>query len=204
MKKAIIIILIAVVAATSVFASAVHLGFMQSMFHTSFITDVEGDRFGVEGAVGIPFFQGVFGAIDYAATGGKDDEGNPKDFDILEMFLLPSAMVNGYWKVVDGKVFGFRLGLEVDAMSILDDSGFSVVGLLGISMGLNFKFNDRFSMNLSGCLPAGVIANLIAKDAANYTVFAFTTKQDNNWDFLMIIPTIYNSFARLSFKWALN
>ena len=202
MKKTIIIILIAVTACTSIFASGLSIGVMQSWFHTSVITDYEGEHFGVEGAVGIPLLQGIAGTIDYIASGGKDKDGNPVDYNIVEMFLLPSAMVNGYWKVVDGKVFDLRLGIQGDCMSTMSKEGFSIVGLVGFSIGLDFRFNDKFSMNLSGSCPAALLLNLISEDAARYTVFAYTTKEGSNWDFLMILPTIYNSFARLSFKWS--
>ncbi|MBQ7507804.1 MAG: hypothetical protein IJT52_00570 [Spirochaetales bacterium] len=203
MKKFIIIALLAAVACTSVFASdGLSLGFSQSWFDTSLIADYQWKHFGVEGSVGLPLVQGIAGTIDYIAHDGKDEDGNPKEYNILEMFLLPSMMVNGYWKAIDGDVFDLRLGLQGDAMSIMRKDAFTVVGLAGISIGLDFQFNEKFSMNLSGSAPLALLLQPISEDVARYTVLAYSTKEEGSWDFLMILPTIYNAFARLSFKWS--
>ena len=204
MKKFIIIALLAAVACTSVFASeGLSLGVMQSWFDTSLIADYQWDHFGVEGALGIPLVQGIAGTIDYIASGGKDEDGNPVDYNVFGLFLLPSMMVNGYWKAIDGDVFDLRLGLQGDAMSIMRKDAYTIVGLVGISLGLDFQFNEKFSMNLSGSCPAFLLLQPISEDVARYTVFAYSTKEGGSWDFLMILPTIYNSFARLSFKWSI-
>ena len=95
MKKAIIIILIAVVAATSVFAADFSLGVAQNRLHTMIIGELDGEHFGVEGAVGIPLVYGILGTIDYISRGGINEEtGEKEEYDLTGLFLMPGGVVN--------------------------------------------------------------------------------------------------------------
>ena len=202
MKKAIIIILIAAVAATSVFAADFSLGVAQNRLHTMIIGELDGEHFGVEGAVGIPLVYGILGTIDYISRGGINEEtGEKEDYDLTGLFLMPGGVVNGYFKAVDTEHFQLRLGLQGDAISLMSDDHFSFVALAGVSLGLDFKFNSGFSINLTGAFP---LAAMLPEEVSKFTLFYYTTKEEDNWDFLMILPLIVNQFARLSFKWALN
>ena len=199
MKKFVIIMLIAVVAVTSVFAADFSIGIMQNYLHTMIIGDLDGDHFGVEGAVGIPLVSGIAGTIDYIKRGGiNPDTGEKEEYNIVGLFLLPAGVVNGYAKVVNTKHFEWRLGLQCDAISLIYEDHFSFVALAGIGTGLEFKFNNGFSVNLSGAFP---LAALLPEEAAKYTLFYYTTKEEDNWDFFAIIPLVVNQFARLSLKW---
>ena len=199
MKKFVIIMLIAVVAATSVFAADFKLGVAQNYLHTMVIADLDGDRFGVEGGVGIPLVSGIAGTIDYISRDGKDPEtGEKEPYDIVGLFLFPAGVVNGYFKPISTDHFELRLGLQGDAISLLDHDHFTFIALAGVSLGLDFKFNSGFSINLTGAFPVGL---LLPEEAAKYTVFYYTTKTEDNWDFLMILPLCINQFARLSLKW---
>ena len=199
MKKFVIILLIAVVAATSAFASGLSLGIMQNYLHTMIVGDLSGNHFGFEAAAGIPLVSGIAGTIDYISRGGIDEEtGEKEPYDIVGLFLFPAGVVNGYAKIVNTKHFEWRLGLQVDAISLMSDDHFSFIAVAGIGTGFEFKFNNGFSVNLSGAFP---IAALLPEEAAQYTLFYYTTKEDDNWDFLMILPLVVNQFARLSLKW---
>ena len=201
MKKFVIIMLIAVVAATTAFASGFSLGIAQNYLHTMIIGDLDISRFaGVEGAVGLPLVSGIAGTIDYISRDGIDEEtGEKEDLDLAGLFLFPAGVVNCYFKPVDTEHFELRFpGLQIDAISLMSDDHFSFVAVAGISLGLDFKFNNGFSINLTGAFP---LAALLPEEAAQYTLFYYTTKEDDNWDFLMILPLVVNQFARLSLKW---
>ena len=201
MKKFVIIMLIAVVAATSAFASGLSLGIAQNYWHTMIIGDLDINRFvGVEGAAGIPLVYGVASTIDYISRGGIDEEtGEKEDLNLAGLFLLPAGVVNCYFKPIDTEHFELRFpGLQVDAISIMSDDHISFIALAGISLGLDFKFNNGFSVNLTGAFP---LFPLLPEAVAKYTLFYYTTKEDDNWDFFAIIPLCINQFARLSLKW---
>lgn len=199
MKKFVIIMLIAVLAGSAVFAADFSVGIMQNYLHTMIIGDIDGDHFGAEGAVGIPLVSGIAGTIDYIKRGGIDpDTGEKEDYNPVGLFLLPAGVVNGYFKLVDTDHFELRTGLQVDAITLLNHDYFTFIALAGLSLGLDFKFNDGFSLNLTGALP---VAAILPEAIRQYTLFYYTTNTDNNWDFLMIIPLCINQFARLSFKW---
>lgn len=199
MKKFVIIMLIAVVAATSVFAADFSLGISQNYMHTMLAADLDGNHFGVEGAAGVPLVSGIFGTIDYIKRGGIDpDTGEKEPYNPAELFLLPAGYVNGYFKLINTEHFEWRFGLQVDAISLMDKEYFTFIALAGLSTGFDVKFNNGFSVNLSGAFP---LAAFLPEAIRPYTVFYYTTNTDNNWDFLMILPLCINQFARLSFKW---
>ncbi len=202
MKKAIVIIIVILVACMSLSAADISMGVMQNFLDTSFIVDAEFDHFGVEGAVGIPLIWGASGLISNISEGKEVKPG-----DAIAMLLLPGAMVNGYWKVIDGKVFGLRLGLQADVLGLFSENLKSIVGLWGLSLGLNFKFNERFSANLTGTLPAALPLSLLGDGAANFGAFYYQWGESNDWtDILVVIfgqllPAAASEIARLSFKW---
>ena len=201
MKKVIIFVLIALVAGASVFAMDFHLGVMQNFLDTSVIADLEFDHFGVEGSLGTPIILGVSSLIDAVASGEDVEAG-----DGISMLLMPGVMVNGYWKVIDAKHFGLRLGLQADVIGLFTDNLRSVIGLWGPSIGFNFKFNDKFSMNLTGTIPAALPLSLISEDATSFGAFGYVEGGEDLGDFFAVffgqlLPGVLSEFARLSFKW---
>ena len=199
MKKLVIVFLIVVIGCSAVFAGDLSLGFAQNFMDTYFIADYQWDRFGVEGGIGIPLVYGTAALISDLADGKDVDVG-----DGFEMVLLPAAMVNGYWKAVDGKVFDLRLGLQGDVFSIVSPEMTSVFAIWGTSVGLDFTFSDEFSINLTGTLPAVLPLNAIG--AGDAGAFIFTKDVDEIGEGLAIffgqlLPGILSEFARLSFKW---
>ena len=199
MKKLIIALLIVVVGCSAVFAGDLSLGVAQNFMETYFIADYQGDHFGVEGGVGIPLVYGTAALISNIADG--------KDVSILDgvgMVCLPSVMVNGYWKAVDTNFFDLRLGLQGDVFTILTPDLFSVFGLWGTSLGLDFTFNDRFTVNLTGTVPAALPLSIF--DAGNAGAFIYVNGADEVGDILAIIfgqmlPGVISEMARVSFKW---
>lgn len=201
MKKLVIIMLIAVLAGSAVFAADFSIGVLQNYLHTMVVADFGGDHFGVEGGVGIPLVSGIVGTIDYIKRGGIDpDTGEKEPYNPAELFLLPAGVVNGYFKIVNTEHFEWRLGLQADAISLMDKDHFTFIALAGVSTGFEIKFNGGFSVNLSGALP---LAAFLPEEVAQYTIYYYSTKTEDNWDFLMILPLCINQFARLSLKWSI-
>ena len=201
MKKLVIIMLIAVLAGSAVFAADFSIGVLQNYLHTMVVADYSGDHFGVEGGVGIPLVSGIVGTIDYIKRGGIDpDTGEKEPYNPAELFLLPAGVVNGYFKIVNTEHFEWRLGLQADAISLMDKDHFTFIALAGVSTGFEIKFNGGFSVNLSGALP---LAAFLPEEVAQYTIYYYSTKTEDNWDFLMILPLCINQFARLSLKWSI-
>ncbi len=201
MKKIIVLLLVAVIACTAAFAGNLSMGVMQNYLHTNFLVDYEGDHFGAEGAVGLPIVSGAIGVANAIAEGEELEFG-----DIAGLTLLPAAMVNGYWKPIDTKVFDLRLGLQGDVISFIDpsDKYFSVIGLLGMSIGLDFRFSENFSMNLTGAFPVALPLQAISEEAAQYTLFYYSNNPEHDhWDILLVLPLALNQFGRISFKWTL-
>lgn len=202
MKKAVVIIIVVLVACMSVSAADISMGVMQNFMDTSFIVDAQFGRFGVEGAVGIPLVWGTAGIIDSVSKGQQVTIG-----DAAAMLLLPGAMVNGYWKALDGRVIDLRIGIQADVIGLISDNLKSIVGLWGISAGLDFKFGERFSANITGTLPAALPLSLISDDAAKFGAFYYTWGSNNDpADILVIIfgqllPGALSEIARVSFKW---
>ena len=201
MKKLVIIMLIAVLAGSAVFAADFSIGVLQNYLHTMVVADFGGYHFGVEGGVGIPLVSGIVGTIDYIKRGGIDpDTGEKEPYNPAELFLLPAGVVNGYFKIVNTTHFEWRLGLQADAISLMDKDHFTFIALAGVSTGFEIKFNGGFSVNLSGALP---LAAFLPEEVAQYTIYYYSTKTEDNWDFLMILPLCINQFARLSLKWSI-
>lgn len=204
MKRITIILIVAVLAVSSVFAGGLSIGIMQNYLHTGVIADLDLGRFGVEGSVGIPLISGAFELIDYYTGDKVDDEGQPIDPpNPAEALLLPGIMANAYWKAVDSKVFDLRLGIQADAIGLSENDDFTLVGLWGLSLGLDFQFGDNFGVNLTATAPAALIASALGAEDGSFTAFYYTTKEESDWDILLILPACINQFARLSFKWSL-
>ena len=204
MKKAIVIIIVVLVACMSLSAADISMGVMQNFMDTSFIVDAEFDHFGVEGALGIPIVWGITGIVDSVNKGEQVTIG-----DAAAMLLIPGAMVNGYWKVIDGRVFGLRLGIQTDVIGIFAKDLKSILGLWGFSVGLNFKFSERFSANLTGTLPAALPLSLLGDDATKFGAFFHVWGgNDDPANILVIIfgqmlPGALSEIARVSFKWTI-
>lgn len=201
MKKVIIFVLIALLAGASVFAMDFHLGVMQNFMDTSVIADMEFNHFGVEGSLGVPLIWGTGALIEAISEGEEVDPGEG-----ASMILMPGAMVNGYWKAIDGKHFGLRLGIQADVIGLFTENLRSVIGLWGTSIGFNFKFNDKFSMNLTGTIPAALPLSLISEDAASLGFVGYVEGGEDIGDFFAVLfgqllPGVMSEFARLSFKW---
>ena len=202
MKKLVIALLIVVVGSSAAFAGDLSLGVAQNFMDTYFIADYQSGRFGVEGGVGIPLVYGTASLIGASADGEDVDFG-----DGVAMVFLPAAMVNGYWKAVDGKVFDLRLGLQGDVFSILTPDFKSVFGLWGASVGLDFTFSDRFSVNLTGTIPAALPLSVLGDDASRFGAFIFYDSTEDNPGpifaviFGQLLPGMISEMARLSFRW---
>ncbi|MBP5161774.1 MAG: hypothetical protein ILP16_02200 [Spirochaetales bacterium] len=202
MKKLIIVLLVVVLGCSAVFAGKLQLGAGLNFLDTYFIADYQGDHFGVEGGIGIPLVYGTAGLI------GAISEGKEIDFsEGAEMVLLPAAMVNGYWKAFDGKVFDFRLGLQGDVFSIFTPDFQSVFGLWGASFGFDFSFSERFSLNLTATLPAALPLSIAGDEASKFGAILFYNSENPDiGDFFAIffgqmLPGMLSEFARISLKW---
>jgi len=198
MKKFIIILVLSAVVLTSAFSAGTSLGVSVNYLNTSVIVDTESDRFGFEGAVGFPVISAILGTLDAVSNG--------EDFKFVR-FLLPGAMVNPYFKAVNGNRFQLRLGLQTDVLVFVDKDVISVAGLLGTSIAANYKFSDKFGMNLSLGIPLGLPLSLISNDAASWTLFYISSREIDKSDIAKILfgglGCAMNQFVRLSFKWAL-
>jgi len=200
MKKIILVSVMLLAVVFSAFSANTSLGVAQNYINTSVIVDTDiGGRFGFEGSVGFPVVSALFGAIDSISEG--------EEFKPLQ-FVLPGAMVNTYWKAVDGNKFQLRLGLQADVLVFLEKRSVQAAGLLGTSLGLNYKFNGKFAINFTAGCPLALPLSLISNDAASWTLFYFSSTAVDKSDILKIIfggiGCAMNQFARISFKWNLN
>ncbi len=202
MKKLIIVLLVVVLGCSAAFAGKLQLGVAQNFMDTYFVADYQGDHFGVEGGLGIPLVYGTAGLIGAIAEGKEINFGEG-----IEMVLLPAAVVNGYWKAFDGKVFDFRLGLQGDVFTIITPDFQSVFGLWGASFGFDFSFSERFSLNLTATLPAALPLSIAGEDAAKFGAALFyNSKESDIGDFFAIffgqmLPGMISEMARISLKW---
>lgn len=201
MKKLIIVLLVAAVSCSAVFAGT-QIGFSQGLCNTSFVASHEWENFGVQGDVGFPLIYSTIGAIGVIkdkASGNSDKEVNILDF------VLPGAHVGAYWKAVSGEHFGWNLGLGGSFQSYFVENKVRVFGCASITSGLTYRFNEKFSMGLDTSLPVAVILSPISKDIAQYTYFYYVQGEGKPADiFAVLFGVAYygiNELARLSFKW---
>ena len=204
MKKLIIVMIIAAIACTSVFAGSLSLGFSQGLVNTSFVASYEWDKFGVQGDVGFPLVYNTLGAISVVHDKVSGEE--EKEVSILD-FILPGAHVGAYWKAVDGNHFGWNLGLGGTFQSYFMNEKFRLFGAATINSGLRYKFNERFSIGLESSLPLAVLLTPISKDLAGHTYFLYQEGEGEVGDiFAIFFGVIYygiNDLARLTFKWTI-
>jgi hypothetical protein len=198
MKKLIIVLVLALVVLTSAFSNNTSLGVAVNYINTSVIVDTESERFGFEGSLGFPLVSAVLGTLDSVSNG--------KDFKFVEL-LLPGIMVNPYFKVIDGNRFQFRIGLQEDILVFFDKGSVSAAGLLGASLGMNYKFNEKFGMNLTAGIPVALPLSIVSEEAASWTLFYLSSKEIDKSDIAKIIfgglGCAMNQFLRISCKWAL-
>ena len=200
MKKISLVLVLLMVISVSAFSDNTSLGVAQNYIDTSLIVDHERGRFGVEGSIGLPIVHGAISIIDSIVNGSN--------FEFFQI-LLPGLMVNPYFKVVDGNKFQFRLGLQNDTLVFASkDDGVQAMGMVGVSLGFNYKFNQKFGMNLSLGCPLALPLSAISNDVAAWTVYYFSSREYTSDDIVKMIlggyGCAFNQFARLSFKWALN
>ena len=204
MKKLIIVMIIAAIACTSVFAGSLSLGFSQGLINTSFVASYEWDKFGVQGDVGLPI---VFSSLSLAgAIQEKAEKNSEKEIDFLD-FILPGAHIGAYWKAVDGNHFGWNLGLGGTIQSYFAEKKFRVFGGATLTSGISYKFNERFSIGLDSSIPIALVLYPINEDIAKYTCFMFVEGSGEPEDLAMALwgfPFyLINDLARLTFKWTI-
>jgi len=191
-------LVLSLIVLSTAFSASTSLGVSVNYLNTSVIVDTESDRFGFEGSLGFPVFSAILGTLDSVSNG--------EDFKFVK-FLLPGVMVNPYFKAVNGNKFQLRLGLQEDILVFFDKGNISAAGLLGASVGMNYKFSDKFGMNLNAGIPLALPLSLISNDAASWTLFYLSSTEMDKSDIAKILfggfGCAMNQFLRLSFKWAL-
>ena len=204
MMKLIIILIIAAVACTSVFAGNLSLGFSQGLMNTSFVANYEWENFGVQGDVGFPLVYTTLAAISAAqdkATGKEE-----REISFLD-YVLPGAHVGAYWKALDGKHLSLNVGLGGTFQSYFMKDKFRMFGAATINGGFKFKFNERFSIGLDSALPLAVLLTPISKELASHTYFLYHEGEGEVGDiFAIFFGVIYygiNDLARLTFRWTI-
>ena len=220
MKRFIIILAIAAIACTSLFAADIQLGVMQNLVNTSFLVDAEFERFGAETSVGIPVVTAAISGIEALFKGNSDSsEAIARDTSSEEteessksggFSILGGAMANVYWKAIAGEKFSLRLGIQGDMLGLFGTEGSRVFLTYGPSIGFNYKFNDRFSMNFTSAIPAALILSPFGEDVSKYGAFIFSNVTPEGEEaigeiFLALfgaIGGIGDQLARLSFKWS--
>ena len=198
MKKSILIIFLSLIVLSAAFSADTSLGVAVNYINTSVIVDTESDRFGFEGSLGFPVIHSVIGTIDSISNGG--------DFKFVSI-LLPGVMANPYFKAVNGNRFQLRLGLQADVLVFFDDDSVSAAGILGTTLGINYKFSNKFGMNLTAGLPLALPLSIFSNDAASWTLLYLSSKEVDKSDIARIIVgglgCAMNQFLRVSLKWAL-
>ena len=220
MKRFIIILAIAAIACTSLFAADIQLGVVQNLVNTSFLVDAEFERFGAETSVGIPVVTAAISGIEAMFKGNSDSsEAIARDTSSEEteessksggFSILGGAMANVYWKAYAGQKFSLRIGLQADMLGLFGTEGSRVFLTYGPSIGFNYKFNDRFSMNFTSAIPAALILSPFGEDVSKYGAFIFSNVTPEGEEaigeiFLALfgaIGGIGDQLARLSFKWS--
>ncbi len=205
MKKVIIILIVAAVACTSVFAADIQLGVMQNLLTTNLLVDAEFDNFGIEGAVGASPILLVGNGIEAVTnlTAGTEGSG---------YFNVFGATANAYWKAYKGNKFSLRLGIQTDVVGFFAGNGNKVFGTYGPSVGFNFKFNEKFGMNITGTVPAMAVLQLFGDDVAQYGAYYISdvkieSIEEGIGEFFLTLFEVLGAtgaeLARISFKWSI-
>ncbi len=203
MKRVMILAMIAVIACAALYAADLQMGVALNASNTSFLFDAEFEHAGVETSVGLPVLSGAVAAINACVNENESSE------DGSSGFAAPlGVMANVYLKPIRGERLSMRLGLQADVLGIFGPDYVWVTGYSGLSLGLNFKFNDRFSMNLTGCVPLVIMLNPVSEDVAGYTMVFYASGSGNAMsDALMDVygglATIASHVARVSCKWSI-
>jgi len=216
MKKLLVILIIAAVACTSVFATDIYLGVMQNLVNTSFIAEAEFDHFGIEGAIGVPVVPIIIGGIQSLVESGSSSVADvPKgesESSSSGFSVVTGVMANAYWKAFDGEKFDFRLGIQADVLGLLSTKGSRIMGTYGASLGFDYKFNDDFSVNFTSAIPFAFILSPFGDEVTKYTAIYYSdTKAEDLGGaigevvlaLLETIGSVGNQLARLSFKWSI-
>ncbi len=218
MKRLIVLFLIIAAACGSAFAFDLQLGVAQNLLNTSLLVDSEFKHFGIEASAGVPvaslIVSGIAAGINeaadnvsssMAARGESEESGSGSSGG----FSLPAGvMANVYVKLFTAGVFSMRLGLQVDVLGIYGSDYTWIQGYSGLSLGLNFKFSERFGMNLTGAIPLAALLSPFGEEVIDKTLFFYTSDNEKvaeNVFFAIFgsLGAVGNHIARLSFKWSL-
>lgn len=203
MKRFVIVVLILAMSVAGLCAKS-EIGVGVNLYSIGVDAALESAHFGVEAMAGLPLIQGAANAISYYAKGGVDDSGNALPEPKLTDFCLPYFVANGYWKVIDGRVFGLNLGLQADSLMLINkNKELALMGLWGLSLGLGFKLSENCALNVTGTLPAAYLLNLISKDAASYGFFSCNLDVGIGEAFFGPVLIVLSQMARVSCRWAL-
>lgn len=223
MKKFIVILIIAVIACTSVFAASdIQLGVMQNLVNTSLLVDAEFDRFGVEGSVGLPVVSGIIGGIGAlfdkdSGESSKSSEESSEESSESEtthkagFSILGGAMANVYWKAIAGEKFSLRLGIQGDMIGLVGTDGSRIFVTYGPSVGFNYKFNERFGVNFTSAIPAALILAPFGDEVSKYGGFYYNNVNTEGWGVIGevvlalfgVMGGVGDELARVSFKWSI-
>ncbi|MDD2232465.1 MAG: hypothetical protein PHO44_02590 [Sphaerochaetaceae bacterium] len=201
MKKVIIVLLIAAIGCSGLFAQG-FLGTNVNYMGIGFTGGAESSHFGVESSVTLPVFFYASSVVEYFQLKGTEKATsfpNP-----VELVSFPFVSVNGYWKIVDGGFFGLNLGLKADALLSFDKYS-SILVTYGPSLSADFKFSDNFALTLTGELPASVILDAIDDNLSQYGFFYATTDKSENANLgvMGILISIPTAIANISLKWTI-
>lgn len=198
MKKFVIVVLILAISVAGLFAKS-EVGVGTNLYFSGVDVAFESKSFAADVMVGLPIIKPVINLVDYHFGDGLDSDGKAIAEPKLEDFLVPYLVVGGYWKVIDGKVFGLNLGLQADAVfAVNKENGFSLGGIWGASLGLGFKFSNNCTLNITGTVPAGFLLSMISKDASAAGSFSYGNEAAG-----ATLVAAVSGWARASFRWAL-
>ncbi len=210
MKRFIVILVIVAIVCTSAFAADVRMGVMQNLVNTSLVVDAEFDKFGVEGAVGLPVVYFVVGGVGAIINNASGESSSSSSSGSGGFSMLGGVMANVYWKAYDGEKFDFRLGLQGDALGLVGTEGSRIFFTYGPSLGFDFKFNDKFSMNFTSAIPAAFFLQPFGDEVSKYGAYYYNDVNTEGWGVLgEVVLAIFggiggvgDQLARLSFKWS--
>lgn len=203
MKRFVIVVLVLAISVTGLFAKA-EAGVGINLLFTGVDAAFESAHFGVEAMFGLPLIHGAVNAISYYAKGGVDDSGNALPEPKLADFCLPYLMASGYWKVIDGKVFGLNLGLQADSLVLINKNNEpGLIGMWGVSLGLDFKLSETCALNVTGTFPGASLLSMINEDAASYGVFSYNLDSGTGDVIFTPLLIVLSQMARVSCRWAL-
>ncbi len=149
MKKAIVFIMVALIACTAVFAEGLRMGVDQSLVTTSVSLSYDFGRWAeVGGSIGASWL-GI-GECSDSFQKGTD----PWYVSIARLGALPRAEVFADFKVVDTAHFDFRVGARGTAQGIFFAEEDNLVAFFaGPKAEISYKFNDDCRIYLNGYYP---------------------------------------------------